>query len=178
MAKKETMYTGGTPNFDEKTGTRIPRVGPPLKEKLTRLSPGVYRDLSGGLVGSRGQKLPGQRRQGPSLLDMARRAQPLPPASGGMPGPVPPMSDELQRVLDTWAKNFGNPPRMPQAPGRSLEDVAQERANAIRNGGMVTMDINIPRDRRVNEILGRPQPDYLNPDMQASLDSLLRRYSK
>lgn len=162
-------------NRENGTRTQIPRVGPPLKEKLTRLSPGVYRDLSGNLVGSRGQKLPGQGQRRPSILDAIRSAQPQPVE---VLGPIPPMSDNLQRIIDTWAKSRnGSSPAFP-GPERSLEDIAQERANAIRNGGMVTMDINIPRDRRVNEILGRPQPDYLNPDMQNSLNGLLRRYGK
>jgi hypothetical protein len=44
-----------------------------------------------------------------------------------------------------------------------MERVAQERARAIQNGGMVTMDYNPQRDNRVNEILGRmPQG---NPGM-------------
>lgn len=63
MAHKDSkkVYLGGSKDFDEVTGkykTSIPRAG-------TRLSPGVYRDAKGGLVGSHGRRLPSQ---GPSGL--------------------------------------------------------------------------------------------------------------
>ena len=66
--------------------------------------------------------------------------------------------------------------RAPSQAGRDaydMERIAQERARAIQNGGMVTMDYNPQRDNRVNEILGRmPQgnsgmfqkPGQLSPE--------------
>lgn len=42
-----------------KVSTAIPKASPPTKQKLQRLSPGVYRNAAGGLVGSKGQALPG-----------------------------------------------------------------------------------------------------------------------
>lgn len=48
----------------------IPRTGGPSKEKLRRLSPGVYRNAAGALVGSGGQSI-GSRR--PNLRSIAEQ---------------------------------------------------------------------------------------------------------
>ena len=105
---------------------------------LNRVSPGVYRNAQGGLVNSRGGALPGQR----------------PPTQSSTPGRMPQPRPQMPNV------------RAPSQAGRDaydMERIAQERARAIQNGGMVTMDYNPQRDNRVNEILGRmPQG---NPGM-------------
>lgn len=55
------VFAGGNPNFDERTGQYKPSMSPPLTQAppLQRLSPGVYRNSQGQLVGSQGQQLPG-----------------------------------------------------------------------------------------------------------------------
>lgn len=56
MKKEPNVFAGGSPYFDEMTGkVKIP--------KLTRLSPGVYRNPLGGLVNSRNRAIrPGSKR--------------------------------------------------------------------------------------------------------------------
>lgn len=114
---------------------------------LNRVSPGVYRNAQGNLVNSRGGALPGQRPQQPQPPQR-------PPTQSSTPGRMPQPRPQMPNV------------RAPSQAGRDaydMERIAQERARAIQNGGMVTMDYNPQRDNRVNEILGRmPQG---NPGM-------------
>ena len=80
-ASSKRVYLGGSKNFDEATGKYtnvIPRAS-------SRLSPGVYRDAKGGLVGSKGQRIASTGpQQGPSGMPSGMDAawKPMGPGDG------------------------------------------------------------------------------------------------
>lgn len=118
---------------------------------LKRLSPGVYRNASGQLVGPQGQRLPGRPAPRPNPQERLRQGNPV--FAGGTPN----FDERTGRYTD---------PRQGALRGNlDVERAAQERAEAIRRGGMVTYDYMPERDRRVDEILGRQPQEQRTPQM-------------
>ena len=152
-ALKEMPKGGGYQPAKPKLAPGLIGPGP-----LQRLSPGVYRNTAGQLVGPQGQRLPGTPRPNPlerafvgaSAPERLRQGNPV--FAGGTPN----FDERTGRYTD---------PRQGALRGNlDVERAAQERAEAIRRGGMVTYDYMPERDRRVDEILGR-QPGNQNPPM-------------
>jgi hypothetical protein len=162
MAKKENMFTGGTPYFDERLGVLLPKVkppilrkdgpqaGPPVKEKLTRVSPGMYRDSTGSLVGSRGQKLPGRGQRPSSILDALNGAAPMPGQS------LSPESPDIQRILDTWAKS--RPVTPEQRPGLGIDPRDPNQYTRMPDGSLFGTYMGWFRDQADAQRGLTPQP--------------------
>lgn len=126
------------------------------KPQLTRLSPGIYRDASGRLVGSRGQEL-GGRFRGPTGQQIGRQLGQV---------QLRPNGNEVGNTLGQWPNWANNPAGIDpgynigaQDPGfvADLENQARQRAEAIRRGEPVTQDYNPERERRVQQILNELQ---------------------
>lgn len=116
------VYAGGSPNFDESKGRYI---APPRGSE--RLSPGVYRTPSGGLMSGQGRPLPSTGPQmGRGLADSMQGMQNYP---GRVPaGNVPnrPMGPPLRQDLSQ---------RMPPGYDQSMLDAITGAANGISNEG-------------------------------------------
>lgn len=86
-------------------------VGAPPAQGLQRLSPGVYRNQQGQLVGSRGQSLPGQRPQQRPPVAMPAQAptqQPQAPMQQQpmVRPPAPNMNPEYNNIWAGGSPNF------------------------------------------------------------------------
>lgn len=96
------VYAGGSPNFDESKGRYI---APPRGSE--RLSPGVYRTPSGGLMSGKGRRLPSTGPQGGQTL-----AGNLPGAQnpGNLIGSIPPGTnmDEVINAITGTAYGISN----------------------------------------------------------------------
>lgn len=164
MKGKENMNTGGTPNFDERTGVKIPRA---KKEELKRLSPGVYRNAQGDLVSSSGKKLP--------------RPQSQPSVAGSVM--LPPMPPGLESIMANFGKGKTLSPQERAARGIDPRDPNQYglMPDGTVFGTMMGWDKN-PADgqRALTELaLGqaRMAADSMTPQIPRanSMSDLLRR---
>lgn len=112
---RDMVYTGGSKDFDEVTGKY--RSSGRATPAPTRLSPGVYRDSQGRLVGQGGRPLQQQPQRPPM--------QQLPPQLGQQgkgpardvytPLPQPPMG--LNPLQPDYTGGIGDYNRMPSMPG-------------------------------------------------------------
>ena len=171
---RDMVYTGGSKDFDEVTGKY--RSSGRATPAPTRLSPGVYRDGQGRLVGQGGRPL----QQQPQRPPMQQQPQPIEwsPQQPGQQGkgpardvytplPQPPMG--LKPLQPDYTGGTGDYNRLPSIPGYTgdgvrggigmgqqqsgLEQIARSRAEAIARGDMVTMDFNPEREALVNQYL-------------------------
>lgn len=153
-ALKEMPKGGGYQPAKPKLAPGLIGPGP-----LQRLSPGVYRNTAGQLVGPQGQRLPGTPRSNPierafvgaSAPERLRQGNPV--FAGGTPN------------FDERTGEYMDPRQGALRGNLDVERAAQERAEAIRRGGVVTMDYMPERDRRVDEILGRQPQEQRTPQM-------------
>ena len=121
---------------------------------LKRLSPGVYRNSQGQLVGNKGQPLPGQRRQSPieAALGAANQSRPQqqPPASMPQNGNAPSMVGQIMQ--DMPAENPNE-----QMIGRAAEN---------RSWGNKPYFNNMPQMSRPfmgqNPMMGGFSPEQMN----------------
>ena len=125
---RDVVYTGGSKDFDEVTGKY--RSSGRATPAPTRLSPGVYRDSQGRLVGQGGRPLP-QQPQRPPMQQQPQRPpmQQLPPQLGQQgkgpardvytPLPQPPMG--LKPQQPDYTGGTGDYNRMPFTLGNEAD---------------------------------------------------------
>ena len=120
---RDVVYTGGSKDFDEVTGKY--RSSGRATPAPTRLSPGVYRDSRGRLVGQGGRPLP-QQPQRPPMQQQPPRPIEWSPQQPGQQGkgpardvytplPQPPMG--LKPLQPDYTGGTGDYNRMPSTPG-------------------------------------------------------------
>ena len=120
---RDVVYTGGSKDFDEVTGKY--RSSGRATPAPTRLSPGVYRDSQGRLVGQGGRPLP-QQPQRPPMQQQPPRPIEWSPQQPGQQGkgpardvytplPQPPMG--LKPLQPDYTGGTGDYNRMPSTPG-------------------------------------------------------------
>lgn len=154
---KDMVYLGGSKDFDELTGKY--RSSGRATPAPTRLSPGVYRDSQGRLVGQGGRPLPQQPQRPP----MQPPTQQLPPQLGQqgkgpardvyMPLPQPPMG--LKPLQPDYTGGTGDYNRMPSTPGNIVNRGAYAmQPDTMYLGGSADFD----------ESTGQYRSGYVPPD--------------
>ena len=143
----------------------------PSKEALTRVSPGVYRNPAGDLVGSKGQALQQrggfneagrqalQQMQGPRPTDlgvpMPRGGQQMQPP----PGNMPPMQTQPLIMGNNPAGTAGNPAQMvagARPPQPTQQQFDQQLYNSMRQS----------KDKGLLSVMGRPQEQRMQQFQQ------------
>lgn len=135
LGTQESYLPGGLQNMPE----------PMPKEQLKRVSPGVYRNSLGELVGSRGQQLPGMRRRTNAALEGARRGADMAAGRGSA------ISSALQGARQglQGAPNQGPIGQWNPAQSPSMGDMAQQLGNEM------TQDIRDGRGQGMGQRLGQ-----------------------
>lgn len=169
---RDMVYTGGSKDFNEVTGKygSSGRAAP----APTRLSPGVYRDSQGRLVGQGGRPLPQQPQRPP----MQPPTQQLPPQLGQQgkgpardvytPLPQPPMG--LKPLQPDYTGGTGDYNRMPSMPGNANQ-VMLDRLNA--RAGEAGNDLGFNNMGRGAYAM---QPDTMYVGGSADFDESTGRY--
>lgn len=121
--------------MNQRTASRLAGAlagGP--KGGLQRVSPGVYRNQQGGLVGSKGQQLPGNRQQPQRPNINLTTPAPRPPMNGGAPGSqfsqedFARMRDQFQQTQQGGMMYAGGSPNFNESTG-------QYHTNGMPQGG-------------------------------------------
>jgi len=149
---KDMVYTGGSKDFDEVTGKY--RSSGRATPAPTRLSPGVYRDSQGRLVGQGGRPLQQQPQRPPM--------QQLPPQLGQQgkgpardvytPLPQPPMG--LKPLQPDYTGGTGDYNRIPSTPGNMGRGAYAMQPDTMYLGGSADFD----------ESTGQYRSGYVPPD--------------
>lgn len=163
------VYAGGSPNFDESKGRY---TSPPRGSE--RLSPGVYRTPSGGLMSGKGRPLPSTGQQGGQAL-----AGNLPGAQNpvNLIGSMPPgtnINEIINRVtgLNNESNNvFGpkGPAPVEQNPGMAVA-AGQVAGQAAANYNPYQYAYAQPQNlglSQLSNMSGDQLPQYLNQMRQA-----------
>ena len=180
---RDVVYTGGSKDFDEVTGKY--RSSGRATPAPTRLSPGVYRDSRGRLVGQGGRPLP-QQPQRPPMQQQPPQPIEWSPQQPGQQGkgpardvytplPQPPMG--LKPLQPDYTGGTGDYNRMPSMPG-SIDGGRYDS----RLGVMPAIP-SLPSnkaDREISFDMGREaygmQPDMVYGGGSADFDESTGRY--
>lgn len=183
---RDMVYTGGSKDFNEVTGKygSSGRATP----ALTRLSPGVYRDSQGRLVGQGGRPLQQQPQRSPMQQQPQRPPmQQLPPQLGQQgkgpardvytPLPQPPMG--LKPLQPDYTGGTGDYNRMPSTLGNEKDsevsfDMGLE--DSTRRYGMGGTDQRMIDKLNMGRGAYAMQPDTMYLGGSADFDESTGRY--
>ena len=162
------VYAGGSPNFDESKGRYI---APPRGSE--RLSPGVYRTPSGGLMSGQGRPLPSTGPQmGRGLADSMQGMQNYPERVPAGNVPNRPMGPPLRQDLSQ---------RMPPGYDQSMLDAIAGATNGISNEGPKGRNVFGPKgpapvDMQI-PFINQPAPPQGNPSLAQAAGQATPNYN-